>query len=226
MPYQVTFTKPLNSKLGSLQDKGHCAPQCFKCDMPPIAASKMWPWCVPAKDHQDPSSLFAGTEPVLQLQHHRMVGSVRRSCQTVDGYVSYWRTATQLLFILTVVSVFLFMLHYFVFLFFSYRRDFTPAIQFRCAICECRVSFSHQNINCVCAKEAEMLNTLQARSLLFAKHHLRLKDVDCLITVKARVQCSMSSDLNMTLRYSSRGVVIKYFFLFKHLLLICRKGGF
>lgn len=197
---QCLIRSPLQSPL--TQSSGHCkkkatalynasnvtCPQSrpLRCD--PVACQRPI----------DPSSLFAGMKPVLQLQLQRMVGFVRHSCQTVDGYVSYSRTATQLLFILTVVSVFLFMLHYFVFLFFSYRRDFSPTMQFRCAICECCVSFSRQNINCVCAKEAEMLNTRQARPLLFAKHHLHLKDVDCLITVEARVNCSMSSDSNMT----------------------------
>ncbi len=131
---------------------------------------------------------------------HTTVCFMRQSCQTVDGYVRHWSAAAQLLFILTAVSVFLFMLHYFVFLlFFSNCIDFSPTIQFQCAVCECCVSFSIGILILFVQKwlNAEKYLRLYCQ-MMFAKHHMRLRDVGSLITVKAGVKCSMSSDLNVT----------------------------
>lgn len=62
MPYQVTFTKPLNSK----PQMRHALNRSLQ-DVTPIAC----------QGPVDPSSRFAGVGPVLQLQHHRMFGFVR-----------------------------------------------------------------------------------------------------------------------------------------------------
>lgn len=119
MPNQVTFTKALNSKVGSCMEKGHCTLQCLGCDMPSIAAFNVRLHCLPV------TSTFIRNGTSSITANRRMVGFMQ-TCQTVYDYVRYW-TATQLLFILTVVFSSSCVLSCFTVFFFSLLQRFEPS---------------------------------------------------------------------------------------------------